>query len=170
MTPKQALSFVKANGVVLESGRGRSSVPSLAETIAGEAIRGSWWKHPKANIIFGCSRTIRSSDDVLVCRLVANKVTYVHRRLWPALVRLGDRFPSARLGWIREIHTESGKHRVEMTPFPKWVPRETVLAAQKLSIAEAVAAFPDELKIEIRKRSGSQDAIAQHAGSARSPE
>jgi hypothetical protein len=40
MTPKQALSFVKTNGIALESGRG--PVPSLAQTIAGEAIRGSW--------------------------------------------------------------------------------------------------------------------------------
>jgi hypothetical protein len=47
MTPKQAIAFVKANGVVLESGRG--AVPSLAEAIAGAPIRGSWWAHPKAN-------------------------------------------------------------------------------------------------------------------------
>ena len=39
MTPKQAIAFVKANGVVLESGRG--PVPNLAEAIAGAAIRGS---------------------------------------------------------------------------------------------------------------------------------
>jgi hypothetical protein len=32
MTPKQANAFVKANGVVLESGRG--AVPSLAESMA----------------------------------------------------------------------------------------------------------------------------------------
>jgi len=32
MTPKQAIAFVQANGVVLESGRG--AVPSLAESMA----------------------------------------------------------------------------------------------------------------------------------------
>src|SRR3990172_7740728 len=88
MTPKQALAFVKTNGVVLESGRG--SVPSLAEAVAGGPIRGSWWGHPKGNDIFLCSRAVRQSPDVLVCRLVGGKVTYVHRRLWPALVRLAE--------------------------------------------------------------------------------
>src|SRR5207249_2639303 len=103
MTPKQALSFVKTNGITLESARG--PVPILAQTIAGQAIRGSWWAHPKANIIFLCSRAIRESKDVLVCRLVGGKVTYVHRRLWPALVRLGKQFDPGRLAAIREIHT-----------------------------------------------------------------
>lgn len=103
MTPKQALTFVKTNGVVLESGRG--PVPSLAEAIAGKLIRGSWWAHPKGNDIFLCSRAIRKSADVLVCRLVGGKVTYVHRRLWPALVRLAEGFDADRLAAIREVHT-----------------------------------------------------------------
>ena len=90
MTPKQAIAFVKANGVVLESGRG--PVPSLAEAIAGAPIRGSWWTHSNAKTIFVCSRAIRESADVLVCRLVGDKVTYVHRDLWPALARLASGF------------------------------------------------------------------------------
>lgn len=144
MTIAQALRFVNTKGIVLESGRG--AVPSLAETIAGKPIRGSWWKHSKANIIFRCSRKIRSSNDVLVCRLVDGKVTYVHRRLWPALVRLADRFDAAQLGWIREIHTQSGKHKVEVTPFPEWVPPEVTRAAAKLSIDQAVKALPNSLE------------------------
>ena len=48
MTPKQALAFVKTNGVVLESARG--SVPSLAEAVAGGPNRGSWWTHPKTQL------------------------------------------------------------------------------------------------------------------------
>src|SRR5260370_9578482 len=89
MTPKQAIAFVKTNGVVLESGRG--AVPNLAEAIAGAAIRGSWWAHPKANTIFLCSRAIRASADVLVGRLAGGKGTNVHRPLWPALGRLRAR-------------------------------------------------------------------------------
>jgi hypothetical protein len=90
MTPKQAIAFVKANGAVLESGRGLA--PSLAEAIAGAPIRGSWRAHPKANTIFLCSRAIRESADALVCRLVGGKVTFVHRYLWPVLVCLAGRF------------------------------------------------------------------------------
>src|SRR5436309_1090534 len=100
MTPKQAVAFVAAHGVVLESARG--PVPSLAEAVAGEPIRGSYWAHPKANDIFLCSRAIRKSADVLVCRLVGGKVTYLHRRMWPALVRLAGRFEADRLAAILE--------------------------------------------------------------------
>ena len=137
MTPKQALTFVKTHGVVLESGRG--AVPSLVEAVAGELIRGSWWGHPKGRDIFRCSRDIRESADVLVCRLVGGKVTYVHRRLWPALVRLAERFDADRLAAIREVHTALGKHKVEIIAFPDWVPAEVMRAAKKLSAEEAAA-------------------------------
>jgi hypothetical protein len=137
MTPKQALHFVKINGVVLESGRG--TVPSLAGAIAGEPIRGSWWAHPRGNDIFLCSRAVRKSADVLVCRLVGGKVTYIHRRLWPALVRLADRFNADRLAAIREVHTGSGNHKVDMTPFPDWVPEEVMLAAKELPDGETAS-------------------------------
>ena len=139
MTPKQAVAFVKTNGVVLESGRG--PVPNLAEAIAGERIRGSWWAHPKGHGIFLCTRTIRKSADVLVCRLVGGKVTYVHRRLWPALVRLADRFDAGRLAAIREVHTAPGKHKVDITPFPDWVPGEVISAAEELDGEDAASAL-----------------------------
>ena len=140
MTPKEAIAFVKANGVVLESGRG--PVPNLAEAIAGAAIRGSWWAHPKANTIFLCSRAIRESADVLVCRLVGGKVTYVHRRLWPALVRLAGRFSAAQLAVIDEIHTPSGRHQVNVTSFQEWVPEEVAQAAARLTDDDATALLP----------------------------
>jgi len=136
MTPKQALSFVKTKGIVLESGRG--PVPGLAQTIAGEAILGSWWAHPKGNLIFSCTRAIRASKDVLVCRLVGGKVTYVHRRLWPALARLAGQFDAGRLAALREVHTATGKHKVDAVAFPKWVPAEVRRAAANLTAEQAV--------------------------------
>jgi hypothetical protein len=135
MTPRQALGFAKANGITLESGR--SPVPSLAQTIAGEPIRGSWWAHPKAPVIFRCSRAIRESKEVLVCRLVGGRVTYIHRRLWPALVRLSAQLDARRLAAIREVHTTSGKHRVETMSFPKWVPPVVARAAARLTLEQA---------------------------------
>lgn len=140
MTPKQAIALVKTHGVVLEAGRG--PVPSLAEAVAGEPIRGSWWAHPKAKVIFSCTRAVRESADVLVCRLVGGKVTYVHRRLWPALVRLADRFDAKRLEAIEEVHTSSGKHEVRSTAFADWVPAEVRRAAQALTEDEAGALLP----------------------------
>src|SRR5712692_3719508 len=140
MTPKQAIAFVKANGVVLESGRG--PVPNLAEAIAGAAIRGNWWAHPKANNIFLCSRAIRESADVLVCRLAGGKVTYVHRRLWPALVRLAGRFDADQLAVIEEVHTGSGRHKVNVTTFREWVPEEVAQAAARLTDEGATSLLP----------------------------
>ena len=114
-----------------------ASVPSLAQVVAGEPLKGSWWAHPKGNEIFLLSRAIRSSPDVLVCRLVDGKITYVHRRLWPALVKLADRFSKHRLAAVKEAHTPTGKHKLLVTPFPGWVPKEVLRVAQKLTDREA---------------------------------
>src|SRR3984893_17997463 len=108
MNAKQALGWVKKCGIAVESAR--ASVPSLAEVVAGEPLTGSWWAHPKGNEIFLLSRAIVSSPDVLVCRLIDVKITYIHRRLWPALVRLAGRFSENRLAAVKETHTPTGKH------------------------------------------------------------
>ena len=137
MTEKEAIDFVKKHGIVTESARG--PVPSLAEAVAGAPIRGNWWSHPRSHEIFQLSRAVRNHPDVLVCRLVRGKVSFVHRHLWSALVRLASEFPASHLASVREIHTPSGKHIVQETPFPKWVPAEVRDAAEKLSDAKARA-------------------------------
>ncbi len=141
MTPKQGVAFVANHGVVLESAQG--AVPTLAEAVAGEPIRGSYWAHPKANDIFLCSCAIRESADVLVCRLVDGKVTFVHRRLWPALVRLAGRFGSDRLAAIQEVHTPTGKHEVQTTAYPDWITEGVRRAAESLSEKAAAGMLPE---------------------------
>jgi hypothetical protein len=137
VTAKQALAFVERYGVVLQAARG--PVPSLAETVAGGPIRGSWWGHPKGKEIFRLAEAVSENPDVLVCTLVDDKVTYVHRRLWPALVRLAARFPKARLAKTWNEHTATGAHRSRRVPFPGWVPSEVREQAARLSVAEAEA-------------------------------
>ncbi len=132
MTPSEALTFVTTQGVVLEAGTG--AVASLVEAVIGEPIRGSWWAHPQGRQIFALTRAIRECPDVLVCRLVAGKITYVHRRLWPALVRVAQRFPVADLAQVQEVHTASGRHVTEHVEFPEWVP--DAVAAQALTLDE----------------------------------
>ena len=144
MTAPDAIAFVKANGVVLESARGL--VPNLAERVAGEPIRGSWWGHQKAAQIFYCSRALRDSQEVLVCRLVGGKVTYVHRRLWPALVNLRTQFARERLSAIREVHTAQGKHKTTTVAFPNWVPKEVMTEAARLTFEEAAEMLPLKLR------------------------
>jgi hypothetical protein len=137
MNAKQALAWVKESGIAVESAR--ASVPSLAQAVAGEPLKGSWWAHSKRNEIFQLSRAIRSCPDVLVCRLVDGKITYIHRHLWPALFRLAGRFSKHRLAAVKEVHTPAGKHKLLVTPFPKWVPTEVLRSAQKLSEKEATS-------------------------------
>ncbi|MBI4626875.1 MAG: hypothetical protein HY736_27095 [Verrucomicrobia bacterium] len=137
MRPTQAHAWLKKCGIAVESAR--ATVPSLAREVAGEPLRGSWWAHPKGHEIFVLSRAIRRSPDVLVCRLVDRKITYVHRRLWPTLVALAARFSKPRLAALQEVHTPAGKHKLLVTPFPDWVPNEVRRAAQKHSEKEAAA-------------------------------
>ena len=144
MSPSEGLAFVERHGIVLQAARG--PVPSLAEAIAGGPIRGSWWGHPKGHEIFSVAEAVSDSPDVLVCKLVDDKITYVHRRLWAALVKLAPRFPKARLAKVWNEHTASGAHRARRLPFPRWVPKETAVAARRLSVPEAEtllgAAYP----------------------------
>jgi hypothetical protein len=134
---RQALAFVRRHGVVLASAKG--SAPRLAEEIAGEPIKGSWWAHPQGRRIFSILSAVSESDEVLVCRLVDGKVTLVHRRLWPALVRLSKRFTPAQLVQVREEHTPSGRHVARTVAFPRWVPAETLAQAKVLDEDAALA-------------------------------
>src|SRR5260370_6826014 len=132
MTASEALAFIEQNGIVLEAGRG--SAPSLAEQVAGGPIKGSWWVHPKASEIFTVTRAVRDSPDVLTCRLVERKITFVHRRLWPAIVRLSHVLPKQDLAALREEHSQTGAHRLISTPFPRWVPDATKITPRGMAL------------------------------------
>lgn len=136
----QALAFVERHGIVLESARHRS-IPSLADAIAEEPIRGSWWSHPRSRSIFAITRAVRAAPQILVCRIVDGKISYVHERLWAALARLADGLPVRHLARVREMHSARGTHHVEETPFPLWLPEKTAKAAQRLSVSAARAAL-----------------------------
>ena len=135
MNQKEALAFVERHGIVLQAARG--PVPNLAEAIAGGPIRGSWWSHPKGKEIFRAAEAICESPNVLVCKLIGGKITYVHRRLWPALVKLASRFREEQLAKVWNEHTASRVHQSKQERFPTWVPSEVMKEAKALSIAEA---------------------------------
>jgi hypothetical protein len=135
VTTEQALAFVEKHGVVLQAARG--PVPSFAEFVAGERIRGSWWGHPRGHEIFRLTEAVTDSGQVLVCRLIDDKVTYVHRRLWPALVRLSSRFKRGQLAKVWSEHTPSGAHVLKQVPYPGWVPALVRRQAERLTAQEA---------------------------------
>jgi hypothetical protein len=137
MTAGEAIEFVRTYGVVLESAKG--PIPNLADAVAGEPIRGSYWGHARGDEIFGLTRAIRASKEILVCRLVNGKITYVHERLWPALVRLQGSLDPDRLAAIHEVHSSTGKHELELTRFTEWVPAGVSEKAKRLTMAKAAS-------------------------------
>jgi hypothetical protein len=132
--------WVRDQGIVLQSAHG--PIPNLAEYVAGEPIRGSWWGHKSSHLIFNVLNQVRDSPDVVALRLFNGKITLIHRRVWPALVRVADRFPVASLAAIEEQHTASGAHITIEIPYPEWVPAEDAAAAAQLSVEEALAQLP----------------------------
>ncbi len=136
MNEREALLLVEQNGIMLESARGKTS--SFAAHIAGEESSGSWWSHPKSHLIFELTRAVREAEQVLVYRLLQGKITYVHRRLWAALVRVAEDLPRSSLASVRELHSAKGHHEVLETQFPDWVPAEVVAKAKRMSREEAL--------------------------------
>jgi hypothetical protein len=135
----EAVAFVRLHGVVLASGKG--AVPRLTDFIAGRPIKGSWWSDPAGKEIFQIFRALSEYAEILACRLVDGKVTYVHRRLWPALVRVADHFTARQLAQVHEEHTAAGHHVTRDIAFPQWVPAEVLKEAALLSEAEALTAL-----------------------------
>ena len=145
MNQKEALAFVERHGIVLQAARG--PVPNLAEAIAGGPIPGNWWGHPKGKEILRAVEAISKNPNVLVCKLIGGKITYVHRRLWPAFIKLASRFREEQLAKVWNEHTASGAHESKREAFPTWVPSEVMKEAKALSIAEAESILSQWLEL-----------------------
>jgi hypothetical protein len=73
-------------------------LPSFTTLAVGGPIRGSWWSHPRTHEIYDLLQRFDRAAGLLSVKLVNEKVTYVHRRLWPALLSLSQ----GRGAWQRE--------------------------------------------------------------------
>ena len=91
-TLRATLTKLKHYGILMES---HPKLPSVAAIVAGKPIRGSWWGHIRGHEIFYVTQQMASHPDVVITKLVSKRVTYVHRKLWPAIVAVG----SARQNW-----------------------------------------------------------------------
>jgi hypothetical protein len=88
--------------------------PSLTALVAGAPIKGSWWGHPAGKRIFQVANALEDGGQVLFVPLLSAKVTLVHRRLWPALVSVGE----SRAPWQMEPLTARAREllaKVEQT-------------------------------------------------------
>ena len=83
--------------------------PSLTALVAGEPIRGSWWGHPAGRRIFQVANALEDGGEALFVPLLSAKVTLVHRRLWPALVSIGE----ARAPWQMDPLTPRARELLE---------------------------------------------------------
>src|SRR5260370_18165162 len=84
---RRIIEELQSSGFLLESDAALSSVASL---VAQEPIRGSWWGHPRGHAIFQANAQLAAHPDVIGCKLISGKVTYVHRSLWPALFAVAN--------------------------------------------------------------------------------
>jgi hypothetical protein len=83
---RRALTHLRKHGLLLLSD---SKLVSVTTLVVGKPVRGSWWGHPKGRDIFRVVCQVADHPDVAVTKLISGKVTFVHRKLWPALIAVG---------------------------------------------------------------------------------
>jgi hypothetical protein len=126
-TPAQALALLRKERV-LTLVPARAGTTSIVEAVVGGKISGSWWGHEKGKLIFRLCEALEGSGEALVAKVVAGKVTFVHRALWPAFYRVvtdGDferaaarGLPAAAQALYREVQKQ-GEVRVDRLPDPR---------------------------------------------------
>ena len=150
------------------------SALDIVGMIAGEKLSTSWWGHAAGRTIFACLERLDDDPDVISTRLVAGKITYLYRHLWPpflgvatshepwqtkglsadarklfdAVKRRDTRAtgPAARelqerlLVHAEQVHTESGKHELELQSWSRVAKMRGVDAASDDAIGRIEAA------------------------------
>jgi hypothetical protein len=82
-----ALRSLQEYGLLLVSD---ARAPSVAGIVTGESVSGSWWGHSLSHDIFRVNELLANSPDITTAKLIYGKVTFVHRKLWEALVAVGN--------------------------------------------------------------------------------
>ncbi len=136
-TPTQAAAFIRERGIVLATGR--SSLPMLAEAIAGRTLQGSWMANPEVYRIYEVFQGL-SDREALWVPLVLGKRTVIHPSLGPAVERVaGD--PARRRGLpalagrlLREVEAK-GEVRLDRWGVPTARARKARLALEERLLA-----------------------------------
>jgi hypothetical protein len=84
---KRVLKSLQAGGLLLLQDK---TFPSVVSLVTGERLSGSWWSHPRAEAIFRTLCAVQVHPDVLETKLLAGKVTFLHKRLWPAVLAVAQ--------------------------------------------------------------------------------
>lgn len=76
----RVLAELERRELLLQAGR---EFASIANIVADEIISGSWWAHPKSNLIYWVCQDLEEHPRVDEARLLAGKVTHLWDTLWP---------------------------------------------------------------------------------------
>ena len=94
---QQILEFLERYGLLLLAD---ARLPSVANLVVGELLHRSWWGHPRGKEIYEIASRLAAHPQALMAKLVSGKETYVHARLWTALLGVG----TAREPWqLRDL-------------------------------------------------------------------
>ncbi len=139
-------AFVRERRIVLEAGQ--SSLPNLAEAIAGRRLKGSWMAHPEADCIYTLLRAL-SRLDFLAVPLITGKQTILDPVLAPDLERVASD-PARREQAIRRLSSlarrllgdveSAGSVRMDTWSVPtqegraarRWLERELLVATRRI--------------------------------------
>ncbi len=80
-----------------------AALPSVAGLVAKTPIRGSWWAHPDSHAIFRVAEALARRPDIITAKVISGKVTFVHRKLWPALLTLATSRESWQVGGLSAL-------------------------------------------------------------------
>jgi hypothetical protein len=108
--------------------------------VVGEPLRRSWWGHPRGGAIYRLLNELTDHPDVILTKLISAKVTFVHRRLWPAVVAVGRSREDWQLDGLSEaaalvLRMVSEAGRLAWDEVPPFLPprgRPSKEAAQEL--------------------------------------
>ena len=117
-----------------------SSLPNVRQLIAKGPGRGSWWSDESAQTIFTVSEMLEDHPDVLVMKLISEKVTFVHRELWGRIYSIGV----AREDWQTKNLSPAAKQLLKKLDIDGWL--------QTNKLGKEFGAKPGETVRELESR------------------
>jgi hypothetical protein len=136
---QRVLNRLRKFGLLLESD---PQLPSVCTLITGSPLHSSWWSHPLAHTIFHVNGQLEDHPDVLVAKLVASKVTFIHRKLWPEIVTIGK----ARERWQTQPLSRSAHRLLQM------IERKGSLRTDEIVLRGATKTKPGNIARELEKK------------------
>ncbi|HKU75995.1 MAG TPA: hypothetical protein VJR02_18955 [Pyrinomonadaceae bacterium] len=94
-----------------------SALPNVSRIVADQKISGSWWSHEAGQEIFLVGEMLEDHPDVMIMKLVSNKVTFVHRELWGRVYSIGV----AREDWQLRKLSPLAKHLLKTLDAQGWL-------------------------------------------------